>query len=164
MSLVRFRARNHPQQVSLFGADDRVDDRCTPDWVWDPLDLEFAFTLDAAASTTNAKCPRYFTIEDDGLEQSWAGERVWVNPPFSACRAWVEKAWRESEAETIVMLLPANRTEQGWWQENVEPYRDRGERLSTRFVPRRISFATPGNPTARYRSSAPFGCVLLVWR
>lgn len=38
-----------------------------------------------------------------------------------------------------------------------------GSVLSTRFVARRINFATPGNPDAKYHSSAPFGCVLLVW-
>jgi hypothetical protein len=33
----------------------------------------------------------------------------------------------------IVMLLPNNRMEQGWWQRLVEPFRDRvGSPLSTR--------------------------------
>lgn len=164
MSFVGFKARNHPQQLNLGGADDKVDDRCTPDSVWLPLHAEFGFTLDAAASASNAKCDRYLTLADDGLAQSWAGERVWCNPPFSACVRWVEKAWAERDAQVIVMLLPANRTEQGWWQEMVEPFRDRGGLLTCRFLPRRINFATPGNPQARYTSSAPFGCVLLIWR
>lgn len=163
--LVGFKARNHPQQLALNGAVDKVDDRCTPDDLWAAWDAEFGFTLDAAASDSNAKCGRYFTLENNGLDQSWAGERVWCNPPFSACPAWVEKAWLEisNGAELVVMLLPANRTEQGWWQTMVEPFRDRDPAFVTRFVARRINFATPGNPQARYNSSAPFGCVLLVW-
>lgn len=98
--------------------------------------------------------------------QPWTGERVWVNPPFSAMRAWVEKAWaaiRDEGAQTVVMLAPANRTEQRWWQESIEPFRDRGGALSVRFLPKRINFASQLNLGAYYTSSAPFGCVLLVW-
>jgi len=167
VSLVGFKARNHPQQLRIRGAHDGVDDRCTPDILWQAWNEEFGFTLDAASSHTNAKCEAHFTIDDDGLAQSWAGQRVWVNPPFSDCAGWVQKAWyevTEGGCPLVVMLLPANRTEQGWWQEMVEPFRDRpGSVLSTRFIARRINFATSGNPGAKYASSAPFGCVLLIF-
>jgi len=165
MSLVGFKARNHPQQTLLRGSDDAVDERRTPLALWHPLDAEFGFTLDAAAASDNALCERYFTLEHDGLAQSWASERVWVNPPFSGCADWVLKAWEESAHATIVMLLPANRTEQRWWQEMVEPHRDRYlSSLRTRFLPGRINFASRDNPLGRYKSSAPFGCVLLIWQ
>jgi len=74
--------------------------------------------------------------------QSWAGERVWCNPPFSDLRPWVVKAWQESRGcPVIVMLLPANRCEQRWWQELVEPFRDRpGSPLRTTFLPGRPRF------------------------
>lgn len=99
-------------------------------------------TRDVAAAPHNAKCPRYFTRDDDGLAQSWAGERVWCNPPFSDLRPWVVKAWQESRGcPVIVMLLPANRCEQRWWQELVEPFRDRpGSPLRTTFLPGRPRF------------------------
>lgn len=45
----------------------------TPDELFDRLNSEFHFTLDACANSDNHKCDRYFTIEDDGLEQSWGG-------------------------------------------------------------------------------------------
>src|SRR5262249_20392501 len=122
MSLVGFRAQNHPQQPRK----DSVDDRWTPLNLWIPWNDRWQFTLDAAASEDNHLCDRYFTLEQDGLRQSWAGQRVWVNPPFSDLGAWVEKAWREYESRCplIVMLAPANRTEQRWWQVAVEPHRD----------------------------------------
>ena len=124
----------------------------------------FRFTLDAAASDANALCARYFTVETDGLAQSWADERVWCNPPYSACGMWVAKAWAEP-ALLVVMLLPANRTEQRWWQEMVEPHRDRaGSRLRTEFLPGRLRFDTPDRPYTDPRGNRPpFGCVLLVW-
>jgi hypothetical protein len=73
----------------------------------------------------------------------WGGERVWCNPPYSVLEPWVSKAWRavnEESAELVVMLVPANRTEQGWWQRLVEPYRDRGGALTTAFLPDRLRF------------------------
>lgn len=45
----------------------------TPQRLFDELDAEFHFTLDAAASDSNHKCARYFTQNDDGLRQNWGG-------------------------------------------------------------------------------------------
>jgi phage N-6-adenine-methyltransferase len=126
-------ARNHPQQVGERGADDAVDDRAAPWELFDPLNERFRFSIDAAASEANARLPRFWTRSDDALSQSWAGERVWCNPPYSHIWPWVAKAWDEDAAELVVMLLPANRTEQSWWQALVEPHRDRGGRLSVEF-------------------------------
>lgn len=66
-------------------------DRSTPASLFDPLHAEHRFTVDAAASPANAKLPRFWTLEDDALSRSWAGERVFCNPPYSDIRAWVEK-------------------------------------------------------------------------
>lgn len=123
MSLVGFKGRNHPQQTGKRGANPKVDDRATPPELFDPLNERFRFTIDVAASAHNTKCERFYSIEDNGLEQSWAGERVWCNPPYSDIRPWVAKAWG-SCAELVVMLVPANRTEQAWWQDLIEPFRD----------------------------------------
>ena len=121
MSLSKFRARNHPQQTAKRGPNREVDDRAIPAETFAPLDERFHFSLDVAASEHNAKCGRFFDIDDDGLSRSWTGERVWCNPPYSEIRPWVEKAWAEcGRAPVIVRFLPANRTEQGWWQDLVE--------------------------------------------
>lgn len=164
MSLVGFEAQNHPQQVDARGADYIVDDRATTAEVFAPLHRRFRFTVDVAASDRNAKVDRHFDREQDGLAQSWAGERVWCNPPYSDIRPWVEKAWAEDQAPLIAMLLPANRTEQGWWQNLVEPYRDRsGSPLTTEFIRGRLRFLAPGADTIGPDERPPFGCVLLVW-
>lgn len=164
MSLVGRPAKNHPLQVRANGARDAVDDRWTPLHLWIPWHERWQFTLDVAASHDNYLCGRYFTLEDDGLAQSWRGERVWCNPPYSDLPAWVAKASSEADGcPVIVMLLPANRTEQRWWQEHIEPYRDSGGTLTTEFLPRRINFGSRDNLGAWSASSAPFGCVLVTW-
>lgn len=163
MSLVGFKPQNHPGQVKARGAKDKVDDRGTPLEWFDPVRARFDFTVDVAASSMNAKCARFFTIDDDGLSRSWEGERVWCNPPYSGIRAWVEKAWEEFDSgscDLIVMLLPANRTEQAWWQDLVEPYRDDGEGFTVEFIRRRLEFVQPGGE----RKHVPFGCCLLIWQ
>lgn len=96
MTILGFHAKNHPSQVRSHGSLDGVDDRVTPVEVFRPLDERFGpFTVDVAASRANAKCGRYYDRATDGLAQQWASERVWCNPPYSAIRPWVEKAWTE---------------------------------------------------------------------
>jgi phage N-6-adenine-methyltransferase len=159
MSLVGFAAKNHPQQ----GIKDDVDDRGTPPDLFAWCEERFgAFTVDVAASPKNAKCPRFYTRDDDGLSQNWDGERVWCNPPFSKLEPWARKAW-DSKADVVVMLLPANRTEQPWWQEHIESHRDRGGRLTTIFLPGRRRFIMPGDTEVKPNNRPPFGIVLAVW-
>lgn len=43
----------------------------TPQTLFDELNEEFHFTLDAAASDDNHKCSKYFTAKNSGLEQDW---------------------------------------------------------------------------------------------
>lgn len=170
MSLVGFHARNHRQQVGKRGPRPDVDDRATTPEVFEPLNRRFRFSIDVAASAANTKLPRFYSIEDDGLLQSWAGERVWCNPPYSSIEPWLEKAWVEWEGDeavdrrpgVIVMLLPANRTEQGWWQRWVEPFRFDG-RLRVEFLPGRLRFLKPGQVEIKPNERPPFGCCLLIW-
>lgn len=162
-----FVARNHPQQVASRGALLDVDDRAVYPDDFARFDAKFGpFTLDAAANAANAKCPFYFTPggENDGLTNSWAGWNVWCNPPFSNIRPWVEKAWREYvRCQAITMLLPANRCEQKWWQELVEPHRDIGGPLRCYFLPNRMRFIRPGAVIGPKGDRPPFGCLLLHW-
>lgn len=166
MSLVGFQAQNHPQQIAARGGpDEAADDRATTLQDFGRFDEALGpFTLDVAAADYNTKCARFFTCDDDGLRQSWAGERVWCNPPYSNIAPWVEKAWAEYEtADGIAMLLPANRTEQLWWHQMVEPYRDRADSpLWVYFLPGRMRFLRR-NEVSTSGSRPPFGCCLLTW-
>lgn len=167
MSLVGFKGQNHVQQTGKRGPLDRVDDRGTPPELFDPLHARFGFTLDVAAAAHNAKCERFFSIEDNGLVQPWSG-RVWCNPPYSDLDAWVRKAWHEWQllmrrVELVVMLLPANRTEQGWWQDWIEPFRGQGGGLSIEFLRGRQRFIMPGQTEVLPNQRPPFGVCLAIW-
>lgn len=166
MSLAKFSASNHPQQTGRRGSLDDVDDRATAPDVFAPLDERFGFTVDVAASERNAKCERFYTLTDDGLAQSWADESVWCNPPYSDIAPWVRKAWAEHRhARAVVLLVPANRTEQSWWQGMVEPYRDRpGSPLRVEFIAGRLRFVRPGQSRLEPNNRPPFGCCLLIWQ
>ena len=166
MSLVGFKSSNHPQQVKVRGATER-DNLGTNPALFAELDKRFHFTLDVAASASNAKCERFYDVSSNGLEQRWEGA-VWCNPPYSEIRLWVEKAWDEWENEwnlhTIVMLLPANRTEQAWWQDLVEPFRsDPDLYFHVEFLRGRQRFVLPGSESIGPNERPPFGCCLLIW-
>jgi phage N-6-adenine-methyltransferase len=168
MSLVSFKAQNHRQQVGKRGALDKVDDRRTPRELFDPLNREFGFTLDVAASTANRLTERYYDLEGNALTQPWDGV-VWCNPPYSDLRPWVEKAHlemqRDDSPNVVVMLLPANRTEQAWWQDFIEPGRREG-RIEVRFQRGRLRFDTPDHDYAKQPKGnrPPFGVCLVIWR
>lgn len=167
--LAGFKAKNHPQQVAKNGADDDTDDRRTPPEIFERLHTEHQFTLDAAASPQNTQLPRFFTREQDGLKQSWEGETVWCNPPYSDLAAWVGKARKEcwyGACKKAVLLLPANRCEQSWWQVNIERHRDLHPRsfVRTRFLPGRPRFAWAANRARPVRGDRPpFGLVVVIF-
>lgn len=187
----RFAHKNHPNTTKKRGVSDEVDDRETPADVFDPLNAEFGFTLDVAAARHNAKCKRYYALGPsspierrqgqlfptslmgdpealgyDGLAQPWGDDEiVWCNPPFSDLEPWIAKA--HSVRCTVVMLLPANRTEQPAWQTYIEPFRD-GRAPGgpeVRFLPGRRSFLYLGEIIGNSTSKAPpFGIVIVIWR
>lgn len=154
--------------VEAIAADADADDRWTPQWLFDRLNLVHRFTLDAAASFENAKCAHFFSRDDDGLTKSWRDQIVWVNPPFSDLSAWVAYARHqvnENGCPKVVMILPANRTEQPWWHEHIEPYRDncRGG-VRVRFLPKRVNFGKSGDPEGKkYKSNVMFGICVVVF-
>lgn len=62
------------------------------------------------------------------------------------------------------MIVPANRTEQSWWQDLIEPERDQpGGRLRTRFYAGRWRFIADGDDRIRPNARPPFGICLLLW-
>ena len=95
----------------------------TPQSFFDELDREFCFTLDPCATKQNTKCGKFYTIEDNGLKYSWAGEVVFMNPPYGGnAGKWVEKAWYESQHGTTVVCLIVSATDRTYWHDYIFPY------------------------------------------
>lgn len=49
------------------------DEWATPQELYNELNAEFNFNLDACATDDNHKAPTYFTKAEDGLKQEWGG-------------------------------------------------------------------------------------------
>ena len=82
-------------QQTMFSSN--RDDWETPQEFFDKLNTKYHFTLDPCSSDTNAKCPKYYTEQDNGLKQDWGGEVVFCNPPYSRKGGqdlWVKKVLR----------------------------------------------------------------------
>ena len=129
----------------------------TPQELFDQLDREFDLVLDPCATKENAKCPRFFTKEDDGLSENWAWtldympQGVFVNPPYGReIGKWVKKAYEESlKGCVVVCLLPA-RTDAKWFHN----YCLKGE---IRWIKGRLKFSGMKN-------SAPFPSMIVIFR
>ncbi|EPY9337677.1 DNA N-6-adenine-methyltransferase [Escherichia coli] len=76
------------------------DDWRTPYRLFHNLHREFNFSLDGAATEHDALLPRF---TDDIHNQSWVGEKVFCNPPYSDTKTFLLKA---SEADLAVFLIP----------------------------------------------------------
>lgn len=78
------------------------------------IDLDPA-TNDVAQAWIKAKT--YYTIDDDGLKQSWHG-RVWCNPPYGRkVNRWLEKAiasYQSGDVDAAILLL--NHTGAAWYK------------------------------------------------
>jgi len=92
----------------------------TPDSLYDQLHQEFNFNFDLAASLNNSKCDKFYTQDDNALNQKWVG-RCWCNPPYGGAKEnklanWVSKGDAETKnSESIVVMLIPARTNTKWW-------------------------------------------------
>jgi phage N-6-adenine-methyltransferase len=124
----------------------------TPKSFFDSLDKEFKFTLDACASSDNAKCENYFSLKEDGLSQDWSGNVVFCNPPYGrGIKSWIKKAYEESlKGNTKVVMLIPSRTDTKYWHEYVMKAQE------IRFVKGRLKFGDSNN-------AAPFPSAVVVF-
>ena len=125
----------------------------TPQDFFEKLDWRFGpFNLDPCAQPHTAKCTKFYTEEDDGLQQSWAGHTVYVNPPYGrGIEKWIKKAYQEAQQpDTKVVMLIPSRTDTKYWHNYVM------KASEIYFVKGRLKF---GQST----TSAPFPSAVIVF-
>lgn len=141
------------QELAKSKGCDQKDLWETPDYIFDPLNTEFDFTLDPCCEIRTCKCPKGYTPLEDGLSYSWQGHRAYVNPPYSRGNIdkWVEKCYLESvKPNTIVVALLPVSTSSNWWHEWV------WKKAELRYVKGRIRFKGA-------KHTAPFSSVIAIY-
>lgn len=148
----------------------------TPDHLFWGINAMFGpLVLDLFADDSNAKCPAWYTAEDNALTQNWSeklaglGGAGFGNPPYSRTQYHEKQAitgMRHIMAHTLAMRESGGRyvflikaaTGEVWWPENAD---------HIAFIRGRISFDLPvwyspaeGQPS---ESSAGFGAAIAVF-
>ena len=125
----------------------------TPMDFFNKLNEKYRFTLDPCANEENHKCDKYYTLKDDGLSQSWAGERVFCNPPYgSAISHWVKKCHDENKNNgTFIVLLIPSRTDTRYFHDYIY------HQYEIEFIKGRLKF---GNS----KGSAPFPSMIVIFK
>ena len=138
------------------------DEWATPQAFFDALDREFVFGIDCAATPENAKCDEFYSYvseELNALTVPWKREHGvhWCNPPYSQCRAFVEKAARARVfGVTTVMLVPS-RTDTKWFHEFIWEVNRPKSGVEVRFIKGSLKFGDGKN-------SAPFPSMVVIFR
>ena len=124
-------------------------DWATPKALYQALDAEFQFAVDACVDKHNAK-HRHFLRGDEGLSVGWPSP-AFVNPPYGrVIGRWVKRAYEQAQAGITVVALIPSRTDTSWWQDYVMKADE------IRFVRGRLHFDD--------RGPAPFPSAIIVWR
>lgn len=141
----------------------KSDEWGTPDSVFNPLNEEFHFTLDAAANYLNCKVGKYYGHHRDcfvdALTQVPYNEVIWLNPPYSMIKQFMEWIDKNRANNTWVVLLPA-RTDTKWFHKYIWDtiaYKPYGWANQLRLLKGRIKFIGTGT-----NNSAPFPSMLWV--
>lgn len=127
-----------------------TDEWATPQQFFDKLNSIYKFEIDVCATSDNAKCEKYFTRDEDGLQQEWTGS-CWMNPPYGrAIKHWIKKACDAGlSGHRVVCLLPA-RTDTAWFHDFCLPHG------KIEFIRGRLKFGGA-------KTSAPFPSMIVIF-
>jgi len=143
----------------------------TPQKLFNEVSKMFDFDLDVAADLLNSKCENFFTKEQDGLQQDWFESSktkcVWMNPPYSKVKHWINKAAAEQKKGCTVVALLAFRPDTIAWFDHIWKSQEFGlhhviandtkDHVQVYPIKGRLRFGNAKNP-------APFPSVVVVFR
>lgn len=93
--------------------DDMKNSWGTDPLIFNAMNKEFNFSLDAASSDSNHLVENYLTKEDDSLSVDWSAcgyKSVWINPPYGKglIKRFMAKCIEQKyKGVTSVLLVPA---------------------------------------------------------
>ncbi len=91
-------------------------------------------------------CPKFFTVEDDGLKQEWTG-RVWLNPPYGTeTSKWLDKLSKHKNGIALIFA----RTDTAMFFDHVWDKAD-----AILFIKGRLFFHHVNGERAKSNSGAP---------
>ena len=136
----------------------------TPPKLFEKLNLEFNFKLDAAATSESRLCTEYMGPDHeinawkDALSTRWTSNgSVFCNPPYGRnVGKWVEKCWQQcfQTRRTVVVLVMAC-TDTTWWHD----YAWKADEI--RLLRGRVSFLKSDGSKA---AAAPKGSAIIIFR
>lgn len=134
----------------------RADNWRTPDSLWEKLDEQYRFTFDVAAAQGNSKTERYWDEKSNALQQNFAaGERYWMNPPFSQGKHFFEKIGKEiKKGIQLIAIYKSSNLEAAVWQDHILPHCS-----WVLFIRGRVNFANPRVDVIE--KQVPFGSALI---
>ena len=132
----------------------------TPIHLYDQLNAEFRFGLDAAAMKDSTLVADNWYGPDhpdetrrDAFKRNWAIDSeywpVWLNPPYGrTIGEWMAKAHNESKSGLCIVCLVPARTDTRWWHNYTQDH-------TIRFIKGRLKFGNQPNP-------APFPSAIVI--
>jgi phage N-6-adenine-methyltransferase len=139
----------------------------TPDWLFDLLDREFHFCVDAAALIKNAKCNHYYDPLNDALCGNWYENAktlsieptFYLNPPYSAGNIdkFMAKALEESQKGAVVVCLVPCATDTKWWHK----YAMKAQEI--RFIKGRVRFVGFDEEGKQVKNSPTFSSCVVIF-
>lgn len=152
--------RNKRREIVPSRFSSLTDEWGTPMDLFREQDRKFNFTLDPCGTKLRLlkEDMTTWTKEDNGLPRSWAGQRVFVNPPFSEMTTWCQKCFAESgRAELIVLLIPV-RTDTKYFHEFIYHHSE------LEFLKGRLQYYPIGVPKDFKEQHPSFASMLCIYR
>lgn len=158
LAVISTQIRTRKSEKASWSAGNR-DKRYTPRWLLDEIVSAFGkINLDPCAGEGSAVvADRYITADEDALKTRWSGDLAFMNPPFSAASAFLDRAyraWMAGECKTVIALVPV--------RTNTRTFHTRIAGIADVILMRgRPQFVNPAR--ADDTGQVPFGLMLAIW-